>query len=120
MGGFGSGGANRLSIDEHVARGTLRPSRHLALAPPRPPEPVSKADRKATLEGLGAAARRVVSRLLTEYDGWDTSSLATLRAYGLSCGRLADLEAVADDDSRRAELRINLALRRSLQLESPR
>ncbi len=79
--------------------------------------PVSKADRRAALAGLDSTGRKSVARLLAEYDGWDPASLHTLRAYGLSCDRLALL---TEDAERRAELRINLALLRSLHLESPR
>lgn len=116
-----SGGANRLSLETHLARGTFRPDRH----GPRTealPVPVSAADRRRTLDGLGGEARRVSSCLLVEFGGWDASSLATLRAYALSCQRVANLEQVADADTRplHREIRCNLQLARSLRLEGPR
>ena len=89
MGGFGSGGSNAVSVADHLARGTFRPARHAARADPPPAAPVSRGDRAATLAGLGPLGRKLVARLIDDYDGWDVASLHTLRAYGLSCEKLA-------------------------------
>jgi hypothetical protein len=112
-----SGGANRKSIEEHVAAGTLRPARHLKPAPPQG-APVNPGDRRRVLAGLPALGRRVASGLLDEFSGWDQASLVTLRAYSLSCARLESLQESPGDGSQLyRELRANLALLRELNLE---
>jgi|SRR5581483_1296504 len=116
MGGFGSGGTNRLTAEEHIVRGTFRRDRHGPQPTPPPAPPVSGADRRRLLRGLSAEARRIVIALLESYDGWDASSLSTLRAYGQSCARVVSLEAVGGPDLHR-ELRVNVMLRKSLGLE---
>jgi hypothetical protein len=115
-----SGGANKLSAEEHVFRGTFQPSRHLRPAAPAP-APVSAADRRRTLEGLSGGARRLVSGLLDNYGGFDPASLHTLHSYGLSCQRLHALE-LADPTPPELyrELRANCLLLRMLNLEAAR
>lgn len=115
MGGIGSGGANRLPVDLHILNGTFRADRHIPKAADS--TPVSPADRKATLAGLGPMGRKIAGRVLNEYAGWDQTSLHTLRQYGLSCDRLAVL---TDDTERRREVRTNLALLKALALERDR
>lgn len=111
-----SGGHNRLSIEEHLVRGTLRADRHLRPLP-APPEPVTPADRRRVLRGLPPAARRIVTSLLAAYDGWDASTLELLRSYGLSCVRVEALQsAVEPSADLHRELRINLNLQRGLNL----
>ena len=117
MGGRGSGGANAISIQEHLARGTFRPGRHGPRAEREAAEavPVAAAERRRVLTGLPAEGRRVAAGLLDAYDGWDTASLATLRQYAISCARLAEL--TDDDGERRQEVRTNLALLKALELD---
>jgi hypothetical protein len=116
-----SGGANKISIAEHLARGTFRPGRHGGKTDP-PALPVSPADRRRLLDGLRPEARRVAAGLLGEYADWDSSSLSTLRSYAMSCARLRDLEAAPGDDTRQLhrEIRANVSLARLLNLESAR
>ena len=117
MGGYGSGGANRLPVELHLARGTYRQDRHAAAlaAQQRPSTPVSRADRRAVLAGLGKAGRKVATRLLDDFSDWDVSGLHTLRQYAISCDRLDALQH--DDDARRREARLNLQLLQALHLE---
>lgn len=118
MGGVGSGGANRLPIEEHLARGTFRPARHLAqVKPAAPVAAVTVAERRAVLKGLGHTGRKMASRLLDDYGDWDAAGLHTLRQYAISCDRLGDK---LDESERHRELRANLALLRSMHLDSPR
>lgn len=114
-----SGGANRLPIEQHELRGTLRPARHLTPAPPRP-EVITVADRRRALRGLDPAARRIAAGLLARFGGWDEAALATLRTYALSCARVSALEHAAGADGRalHREIRINLNLLRALNLEA--
>lgn len=114
-----SGGWNRLSADEHVIRGTFRRDRHAAIDD-RPAAPTSAADRRRTLQGLNPEARRMAAALVDTYEGWDAAALTTLRAYALSCERLAVLQAAAGEDTRalHREIRSNLALLRALNLEA--
>lgn len=116
-----SGGQNRLSVEEHERRGTLRPARHLKPVPP-PAAPVGAADRRRTLRGLSPTARRIASQLLAAFDGWDVSTLETLRAYALSCDRLEAMQTAttAPGTALYRELRINLQLQRALNLEQER
>lgn len=112
-----SGGANRLSIQQHLERGTLRPHRHLQPTPP-PPAPLLAADLSRTLEGLPAVALRVAKGLLDGFDGWSVASLETLRSYALSCERLEKLQTDPDDlRVLHAETRCNLSLLKALDLE---
>jgi len=114
-----SGGANRLPIEQHELRGTLRPARHLAPAPLRP-EAITVADRRRALRGLNPVARRIAAGLVSRYGGWDEAALATLRSYALSCARAQALEHAAGADSRalHREIRINLGLLKALNLEA--
>ena len=116
-----SGGSNRLTPQGHRLRGTFRPSRHAGRTNPLP-EAVSPAERRRTLEGLGPDARRIVSALLRVYSGWDAASLTALRSYALSCERLHLLEQTPTSDTRglHREIRANLALLKSLNLEIAR
>jgi hypothetical protein len=114
MGGRGSGGANAISIAEHLARGSYRPARHSGRVDPPPAAPVTAADRRRTLEGLTPEGRRMASAILDAYDGWSAASLFTLRQYVESCVRL---QGITDDADRRREQRANLQLLRALELE---
>lgn len=117
MGGKGSGGANRRPVLEHIASGSFRFDRHgAALAKLDSPAPEVDAEARArVVDGLGAVGRRVVEGLLDGYADWDAASLHTLRAYAVSCDRLAALDQ--DDDGRRREARLNLLLLRALGLD---
>lgn len=127
-----SGGANRLTLTEHQARGTLRPARHAALlVPPPAAPPVSVADRRRVLAELPPVGRRLAVHLLDQYTDWDAAGLATLRSYALSTARLAALEAAQqaaeatgdtafDAGPLYREIRANLALLKQLDLERPR
>jgi hypothetical protein len=59
-----SGGANRLSVEAHLLRGSYRRDRHATLTEAPPPARLSAADRRRFLNGLDGTARRVVLRLL--------------------------------------------------------
>lgn len=73
------------------------------------------------LAGLPTGARRLAESLLEEFDGWDAAMLTTLRAYVLSCDRLAALHTGPEVDAKHVhrEVRCNLALLKSLGLERP-
>lgn len=116
-----SGGANRLSIEEHRIRGTFRADRH-GQKKEVSAAPVSDGDRQQALGGLTGLARRIAASLIDMYDGWDSASLHTLRQYASSCGRLAVLQQLPDDDASalHRELRINIQLLRVLNLEAQR
>jgi hypothetical protein len=113
-----SGGANRKTADEHRWDATYRPDRAGGYAAPSVATPVSAADRRRTLHGLPAEARRLALRLLTGFTGWDAAGLVTLRSYALAVDRLRQLEADAAADFRevRAETRRVLALLKMLNL----
>ena len=116
-----SGGHNRKTIEEHCIAGTLRPDRHLRLSPPAS-APVSAVDRRRALRGLSGEARRIAARALDDFSGWDVAMLETLRAYALSCERLAALQSHPPEDTRalHRETRCNLALLKALALEGSR
>lgn len=72
-GTVGSGGRNRLSVEQHVFRGTFKPSRHGRQTPPAPaPRPGVSSDWQPSPADLEAL--RPQARLLLE---------ATLRLYRL-------------------------------------
>jgi len=114
-----SGGQNRIPVAEHQLRGTLRPARHLVAAA-LPPEPISTTDRRRTLKGLPAGAKRIAAALLATYDDWGPAQLETARAYALSCSRLEGLQSDPAADVRllHAEIRCNLNLLKGLDLET--
>jgi hypothetical protein len=58
--------------------------------------------------------------LLDQFSAWDAASLETVRAYALSCDRLARLQADSIDDTRglHREVRTNLALLKARNLEN--
>ncbi len=70
MGGRGSGGLNRLSVQEHRARGTFKAHRHGHLTVAPPALDVSPADRRRVLAGLNPSARRLAVQLLERFTGW--------------------------------------------------
>ncbi len=116
-----SGGHNRLSMEQHRLAGTWRPDRHAdrpAADKDRPSQDVSRADRKALLDGLPAVGRAIVVKLVSRYHGWDEAGLATLRSYAWACARLHDLEQdpAADPRAVRAETRTAVLLLRALDL----
>jgi hypothetical protein len=112
-----SGGHNRLSAEEHLVRGTFRPSRHLA-ALPAAPEPVSQVDRRRTPRRLDPAARRIAAQLLDEFAGWNPSTLELLRSYALSCRRVESLQSAPEPSPQlHREIRCNLAPQKALGLE---
>jgi hypothetical protein len=115
-----SGGHNRLSIEEHQLRGTVRPSRHLSSAAAALAPVVSVSDRRRVFAGLSVAARLQAVQLLDTFEGWDAASLATLRAYVLSSERAEALQAAGDIKALHRELRINVGLLKALNLESGR
>ena len=96
-----SGGHNRIALEAHVLRGTFNATRHGHLASSGPVwDPPA-----AALEGLGAAGRAFVARLLAAYD---------LRALD---GELALEGAVAADrldELRTARRRASAKKRREL------
>jgi len=112
-----SGGWNRISVEDHLARGTYRKDRHGHLQEP-PTDTYSDVDRDRLVAGLPAAAERLGLALLESFSGWDPASLVTLRAYVLSCERLAALESASGNDARamHKELRSNLLLLKMLDL----
>ena len=122
MGGVGSGGHNRLTIEEHKRRGTYRyqdrdRERAEAVASARRVEPVSVADRRRVLKGLSREARRLAASLMADFGYWDGAALVTLRSYCLSCERLSALESGGPSRELRAEARLNIALRKALALD---
>lgn len=117
-----SGGANKLPVEEHIRRNSFRPQRHLhLLSSPRPPvRQITAADRRRTLAGLPPGARRQAAALLDAFDGWDSATLSTLRAFVLSVARVEALQAAATVDVRmlHRELRIVVMLHKSLNVEA--
>jgi hypothetical protein len=114
-----SGGCNKLSLEEHLARRTFRPARHAHLQPASSVPPVPRADRRRVLKGLSTEPRRIAASLLDSHGPWHAASLETLRSYVLSCARLQRLQQAEGNDTRalHKEIRINLQLQKSLELE---
>jgi hypothetical protein len=107
-----------MSVETHQMRGTYREDRHGTAQKPTE-DSYSASDRRRLLRGLPAPARRLAVSLLATYRGFDSTSLETLRAYVLSCDRLATLqtEPSADVRSLHKEIRANLALLKALELD---
>lgn len=90
MGGPGSGGQNRLSVEEHLRRGTYRPSRH----GPRPQKvlalPGTRTEAPASPDALQAAGKKLWER------AWSASWIQTsdTPAVLLAC-QAADDVAIA-------------------------
>ena len=115
MGGYGSGGANKLTLADHRLAGTVRKDCHVRTPAAMPEAPVSNPDRRRLLHGLdrgGAPIGRLAcsTSLPTGTRAACTRSASTL----VSCRRLA---AIVDDSERRREMRTNLALLKALELE---
>ena len=120
-----SGGANKLSIEEHLARGSYRADRHAerlraALSGNR--ATIAPRDRRRALRGLNPEARRIATRLLDTFGDWDEAGLQTLRSYARSCERIEQIHSGGEVDMRalHRELRVNLHLLRALNLEQAR
>jgi hypothetical protein len=117
-----SGGWNRKSVAEHLAKGTFRPSIHgprlAAATAANPVEVVSSADRARVVAGLSVDARRIVERLLDEHGPEHAADLPTLHSYGCSLDRLAALQADPEIDPVRIhrEVRCQLLLLAALNL----
>ena len=81
MGGRGSGGAGKKTIADHLALGTLRPGRHLAMPAAKPPaKPATAEERQRVLAGLSPDAARIAGQLLDQFSGWSADTLEVLRA----------------------------------------
>ncbi len=120
MGGVGSGGANRLTQQEHRLKNTFRLDRHAALSA-GPPAPIAAADRRKALRGLSPPARTLAAELLDAFDGWDAAAIEVLRSYAESCVRLRALQdANGDGHQLHREIRTNLSLLKALHLETAR
>jgi hypothetical protein len=113
-----SGGANRLSLEEHLKRGTYTRSRHGHLKE-EPAVPLTPAVRRRTLRGLTGDARASVLCVLDEYTGWNAPALVTLRQWALAVMRIDALTAQGEYDREelRRELRMAVALFRALNLK---
>ena len=117
----GRGGQNRLTVDEHRQRGTLRPARHLTVIASQPAATATEGEKTAALKGLSAAARTLAHKVLAQYSGWDAAGLQTLRSYALSVERLRALESAGGTTpALEREVKINLQLLRALNLEAAR
>jgi hypothetical protein len=82
-----SGGHNRISIVDHLKRGTYRRDRHAgqkASGLHRAPAPRSETVRPGLVEGLSerGLGRLFVETCFLEYDGWTPASLLALREAG--------------------------------------
>lgn len=105
--GLGRGGHNKVSISEHLRKKTYRPSRHRRLMPSNTAtqrhdingDPiderlcVSDAQRRRTLAGLPAGARRIAEDALDTYWDWPAEARSMLRSYALSMHRITVLES---------------------------
>jgi len=116
---LGRGGQNRVSIEEHRRRGTLRPARHVAAKPLKPAAAKAGDDeRAAALRGLSPSARVLGRKVLGQFTGWDAAGLRTLRSYVLSCERLQKLERDGETTpALEREVKVSLQLLRALNLE---
>ena len=122
MGGEGSGGANRLSLEELARRGTLRPGRMADRITKQAAEaaeaaasvpPCSQAARRRLLASLKdkPVAQRVARDIL---DHWKISTepwLSLLTQLACSYQRVHDLEARADATPAQIHAEVSVALR---------
>jgi len=111
-----------MSAETHILRGSFRPDRHAASpATSTPSAELTPARRRRALQGLASDARRIVSALLSEFAGWDESSLLTLREFARSSIRLERLHAAAvlDAEEVHREVRTFVRLLKSLELPCP-
>jgi len=87
MGGPGSGGHNRRSTEEHLARATYRADRHGAKVVSLPPSPAAP---PSPPSGLRKASRDLWTRYVTAYDGWGPYEFMLLEQALRAGDRAAD------------------------------
>jgi hypothetical protein len=111
-----SGGHNRLSVEQHILRGTFNPTRHgsrpsaLTAGPVPRTAPVPP----ALVTGLVGRGAAFVGECWAAYDGWSPASLTLLH----EAGRLLDqLETVRGMPAERSAQRLLLATLAALRLE---
>lgn len=110
-----SGGHNKISVEEHLLRGTFNASRHArpaalvtAAIPRRDPPP------EAVTTGLSGRGFAFVNECWQTYTGWTPASLALLREAG---SLLEQLESLRGQRGERAAQRLFLATLAALRLE---
>lgn len=109
---------NRLSVAEHLQRGTYRADRHGKRTDEAPSAPLSAADKRRALQGLEPDARRIAGRVLDEFQDWHAAAIQTLRAYAVAAAQLDRLQAdpTANPREVRAQIRSVVSLYRALDL----
>lgn len=96
MGGPGSGGKNKLSIEEHVRRNNIRPARHYGTGTPTVQEPLmrhTEQDRLEVTRGLKGEALRLATDLFerTKGDTFPAAARALMvQTIRLEAVRLSD------------------------------
>jgi hypothetical protein len=110
-----SGGHNRISIEEHIRRGTFNPTRHgkraarAAAVTVTAPFPVPP----ALVEGLTGRGRAFVDECWVTYGGWTPATSVLLREAGLL---IDELETLRGQRGERAAQRLLLSAIAALQL----
>jgi hypothetical protein len=109
-----SGGHNRLTVAEHVLRGTFNATRHggrpaRAAAAVLPAEPLPP----ALVEGLTGPGKDFVTQAWQHYDGWTPPARVLLRQAGLL---LDDAARLRGQPGERATQRLLLSTLAALQL----
>ena len=112
-----SGGHNRMSVDEHIRRGTFNATRHghrttLQFRPKLLPARQVPA---ALIEGLSGPGLDFVDCCWRNYEGWSSSGIVLLREAGFL---LTQLEALRGKPGERAAQRVLLSTLAALDIRS--
>jgi hypothetical protein len=106
-------------VAQHLDHRTFRLDRHAPLIEREAPaERIAPSLRKVALRDLEGHALAVVKAMLSEFGDWDRAGIELLRSFAQSCARLETLARPGESlPELRRETRLNLQLRRALDLE---
>jgi hypothetical protein len=95
---MGSGGHNRVSVEDHLLRANFHPHRHGGPSA-APPVPVSAADRRFALQGLPPVARRLANRLINQHSDATALDLEHVQNFVLCAARVREMQATETGSS---------------------
>jgi hypothetical protein len=110
-----SGGHNRISVEDHIMRGTYNPTRHGHRAVLRFRATKLPASRAPAFEGLTGLGAAFVEGIYRDYEGWNSAGMVLLRMAGQL---VSDLEELRGKPGERAAQKMLLSVLGALDLRA--